>query len=185
MTSTILTLVGSLRSGSINRQLAETAVSSAPEGVEVKIFEGLGDIPFYNEDIDVEGLVPAPAAALREAAARSEGLLLISPEYNGTMPAVLKNAIDWLSRPFGLSSISGMPAAVIGSAFGQYGGVWAQDDARKSLGIAGARVVEEVRMAIGGSVTRFADLHPRDDAEIQEQMTEVLQVLAAASTSVA
>ena len=114
LSTTILTLVGSLRAGSINRQLAEAAAAGAPEGVEVKLFEGLGDIPFYNEDIDVEGHVPEAAQSLRDAAAAADGLLLISPEYNGTMPAVLKNAIDWLSRPFGAGAISGMPTAVIG-----------------------------------------------------------------------
>jgi len=185
LSTTILTLVGSLRAGSVNRQLAETAVAGAPEGVEVLVFDGLGDIPFYNEDIDVDGLIPAPAQALREAAAAADGLLLISPEYNGTMPAVLKNAIDWLSRPFGASALSGMPTAVIGAAFGQYGGVWAQDDARKSVGIAGARVVEEVRLAIGSSVTRYADLHPKDDAETVAQLGEAVRVLAEASVSVA
>ncbi|MCC3278541.1 NAD(P)H-dependent oxidoreductase [Arthrobacter sp. zg-Y40] len=185
LSTTILTLVGSLRAGSINRQLAEVAASGAPEGVEVKVFDRLGEIPFYNEDIDAEGLVPEPALALREAAAVSDGLLLISPEYNGTMPAVLKNAIDWLSRPFGASAVSGMPTAVIGAAFGQYGGVWAQDDARKSVGIAGARVVEEVRLAIGGSVTRYAEIHPKDDPETVAQLNEAVRVLAEASISVA
>ncbi|UWX98788.1 NAD(P)H-dependent oxidoreductase [Arthrobacter zhaoxinii] len=185
LSTTILTLVGSLRAGSINRQLAEAAAAGAPEGVEVKLFEGLGEIPFYNEDIDVEGFVPEAAQALRNAAAASDGLLLISPEYNGTMPAVLKNAIDWLSRPFGAGAISGMPTAVIGSAFGQYGGVWAQDDARKSVGIAGARVVEEVRLAIGGSVTRYDGIHPQDDPDTVAQLGEAVRVLADASVSAA
>ncbi|MBP3035550.1 NAD(P)H-dependent oxidoreductase [Arthrobacter sp. zg-ZUI100] len=181
LSTKVLTLVGSLRAGSVNRQLAETAALIAPEGVEVEIFEGLGRIPFYNEDIDVEGSVPEAAAALRAAAAGADAVLLVCPEYNGTMPAVLKNAIDWLSRPFGTSAISGTPAAVIGSAFGQFGGVWAHDDARKSLGIAGASVVEDVRLSIGASVTRFAEIHPKDDAEVVEQIRTVLETLADSS----
>lgn len=185
MSTTVLTLVGSLRAGSVNRQLAETAVLTAPEGVEVTVFEGIGSIPFYNEDIDVEGSVPEAAAALRAAAAAADAVLLVCPEYNGTMPAVLKNAIDWLSRPFGASAISGTPAAVIGSAFGQFGGVWAHDDARKSLGIAGARVIEDVRLSIGASVTRFAEIHPKDDAEVAEQIRTVLATLAAATAPAA
>lgn len=185
MSTKVLTLVGSLRAGSVNRQLAETAVLNAPEDVDVIIHEGLGTIPFYNEDIDVEGSVPEAAAALRAAAASSDALLLVCPEYNGTMPAVLKNAIDWLSRPFGTGAVSGTPSAVIGSAFGQFGGVWAHDDARKSLGIAGALLVEDVRLSIGGSVTRFAEIHPKDDAEVVEQLRAVLTALADASAATA
>lgn len=101
MSVRILALVGSLRAGSTNRQLAEAAAKHAPEGADVVLFEGLADIPFYNEDVDVEGSVPAAAAKLREAAAAADAFLLFSPEYNGTIPAVLKNAIDWLSRPYG------------------------------------------------------------------------------------
>ncbi|BFO19012.1 hypothetical protein SHKM778_54000 [Streptomyces sp. KM77-8] len=93
------------------------------------------------------------------------------------MPAVLKNAIDWLSRPYGAGAISGMPVVVIGTAFGQYGGVWAHDDARKSVGIAGGKVIEDIKLAIPGSVTRFAETHPADDGEVVEQLTEVISRL--------
>ncbi|MFF0163602.1 NADPH-dependent FMN reductase [Streptomyces sp. NPDC005263] len=174
MSVRILALVGSLRAGSHNRQLAEAAVKLAPEGADVVLFEGLADIPFYNEDIDVEGSVPAPAAKLREAAQAADAFLLFSPEYNGTIPAVLKNAIDWLSRPYGASGFGGKPTAVVGTAFGQFGGVWAQDETRKSAGIAGAKVIEDIKLSIPGSVTRFAETHPADDAEVAAQLTEVV-----------
>ncbi|WP_330461149.1 NAD(P)H-dependent oxidoreductase [Streptomyces sp. NBC_00820] len=174
MTVRILALVGSLRAGSHNRQLAEAAVKLAPEGVEVELFEGLAEVPFYNEDVDVEGGVPAAAATLRAAAQAADAFLLFSPEYNGTMPAVLKNAIDWLSRPYGAGAFGGKPVAVIGTAFGQYGGVWAQDDTRKAAGIAGGKVIEDIKLSIPGSVTRFAETHPVDDAEVAAQLTEVV-----------
>ncbi|WP_405609074.1 NAD(P)H-dependent oxidoreductase [Streptomyces sp. NBC_00076] len=174
MSVRILALVGSLRAGSHNRQLAEAAVKLVPEGADVVLFEGLADIPFYNEDLDVEGSVPAPAAKLREAAQAADAFLLFSPEYNGTIPAVLKNAIDWLSRPYGASAFGGKPAAVVGTAFGQYGGVWAQDETRKAVGIAGAKVIEDIKLSIPGSVTRFAETHPADDAEVAAQLTEVV-----------
>ncbi|MFI9803006.1 NADPH-dependent FMN reductase [Streptomyces sp. NPDC052301] len=174
MSVRILALVGSLRAGSHNRQLAEAAVKLAPEGAEVVLYEGLADIPFYNEDIDVEGSVPATAAQLREAALAADAFLLFSPEYNGTIPAVLKNAIDWLSRPYGAGAFGGKPVAVIGTAFGQYGGVWAQDEARKAVGIAGGKVIEDIKLSIPGSVTRFAETHPVDDAEVAAQLTEVV-----------
>ncbi|WP_063729559.1 NAD(P)H-dependent oxidoreductase [Streptomyces sp. RTd22] len=174
MSVRILALVGSLRAGSHNRQLAEAAVKFAPEGADVEIFEGLAEIPFYNEDIDVKDDVPAAAAKLREAASSADAFLLVSPEYNGTIPAVLKNAIDWLSRPFGAGAFGGKPVAVVGTAFGQYGGVWAQDETRKSAGIAGGKVLEDVKLSIPGSLTRFAETHPADDAEIAAQLTEVV-----------
>jgi NAD(P)H-dependent FMN reductase len=174
MSVRILALVGSLRAGSHNRQLAEAAVKLAPEGAEVDLFEGLAEIPFYNEDIDVEGSVPAAAARLREAANAADGLILFTPEYNGTIPAVLKNAIDWLSRPYGAGALSGKPVAVVGTAFGQYGGVWAHDETRKSVGVAGGKVLEDVKLSIPGSVTRFAETHPADDAEVAQQLTEVI-----------
>ncbi|MYS93610.1 MULTISPECIES: NAD(P)H-dependent oxidoreductase [Streptomyces] len=174
MSVRILALVGSLRAGSHNRQLAEAAVKLAPEGAEVELFEGLAEIPFYNEDIDVEGTVPAAAAKLREAANAADGLILFTPEYNGTIPAVLKNAIDWLSRPYGAGALSGKPVAVVGTAFGQYGGVWAHDETRKSVGVAGGKVLEDVKLSIPGSVTRFAETHPADDAEVAAQLTEVI-----------
>lgn len=81
----ILVLVGSLRAASINRRLAEAAVKTAPEGVELAIYERLGEMPFYNEDIDAEGEVPAAAQALRDAVAASDAVLLVTPEYNGTL----------------------------------------------------------------------------------------------------
>ncbi|GCB43788.1 NAD(P)H-dependent oxidoreductase [Streptomyces sp. NL15-2K] len=174
MSVRILALVGSLRAGSTNRQLAEAAAKHAPEGADVVLFEGLADVPFYNEDIDVEGGVPAAAAKLREAASGADAFLLFSPEYNGTIPAVLKNAIDWLSRPYGASAFGGKPVAVVGTAFGQYGGVWAQDEARKAVGIAGGKVLEDVKLSIPGSLTRFAETHPADDAEVAAQLAEVV-----------
>jgi NAD(P)H-dependent FMN reductase len=174
MSVRILALVGSLRAGSHNRQLAEAAVKLAPEGAEVNLYEGLAEIPFYNEDIDVEGSVPAAAARLREAANAADGLILFTPEYNGTIPAVLKNAIDWLSRPYGAGALSGKPVAVVGTAFGQYGGVWAHDETRKSVGVAGGKVLEDVKLSIPGSMTRFAETHPSDDAEVAQQLTEVI-----------
>jgi len=97
-TINVVTLVGSLRAGSMNRQLAELGAENAPDGVTLTVFNGLADLPFYNEDIDCEP-VPQEAAALREAVAAADAALIVTPEYNGGLPAVIKNAIDWLSRP--------------------------------------------------------------------------------------
>ncbi|GGL03079.1 NAD(P)H-dependent FMN reductase [Curtobacterium luteum] len=177
----VLVLVGSLRAGSINRKLAEAAEQHAPEGIALSTYDAITDLPFYNEDIDGE-TPPAAAVAFREALAAADAVLLVTPEYNGTIPAVLKNALDWASRPFGASPISGKPLAVIGSAFGQYGGVWAHDDARKVAGIAGAKVLEDVKVAIPQSVVRFAETHPREDDEVVSLVQDALRALADAAS---
>ncbi|WP_125611679.1 NAD(P)H-dependent oxidoreductase [Specibacter cremeus] len=182
-TTKVLALVGSLRNGSTNAALAEAVVAVAPEHIEVDIYDGLAEIPFYNEDIDVPGQVPDAAARLRAAVADADSLLLVSPEYNGSAPAVLKNAIDWISRPFGQGAAAGKPAAVIGTAFGQFGGVWAHDEARKSLGIAGANVLDAAKLSVANSVVRFAELHPKDDAEVAGQVVKVLEALAGTAST--
>ncbi|MCP2252076.1 NAD(P)H-dependent FMN reductase [Prauserella aidingensis] len=183
MSVEILTLVGSLRAGSHNRQLAEAAAKLAPADVTVTVADGLGDLPFYNEDIDTDATLPPAAARLRAAAERANAFLYVSPEYNGTIPAVLKNAIDWLSRPWQAGAMIGKPVAVIGTALGQYGGVWAHDETRKAVSIAGGTVVDDVTLDIPGSATRFAETHPYSDAEVAEQLTKVVTTLAAKATA--
>jgi len=173
----VLGLVGSLRAASINRQIAELATEVAPDGVAVTIFEGLGDLPFYNEDIDNDADVPAAVTALRAVAAEADATLVVTPEYNGSIPAVIKNAIDWLSRPFGDSALKGKPLAVIGGAYGQYGGVWAHDETRKSFGIAGPRVVDSIKLSVP-----FATLngqHPREHAELAANVRDAVGKLVA------
>ena len=142
----VLLLVGSLRADSLNRRIAETLKAQAPAGIPVEIAERLGEVPFYNEDLDGEQ-VPDAAAALRAQVAGADRVLAVTPEYNGTMPAVLNNAIDWLSRPYGRGALTGKPFAVIGATPTPYGGKWAHDDARRSAGIAGAVVLEHVAVS--------------------------------------
>jgi len=173
----VLTLVGSLRAASINRQIAELATEAAPDGVAVTIFEGLGDLPFYNEDIDNDVDVPAAVTALRAAAAEADATLVVTPEYNGSIPAVIKNAIDWLSRPFGDSALKGKPLAVIGGAYGQYGGVWAHDETRKSFGIAGPRVVESIKLSVPFGTLNGQ--HPREHAEVAANVRDAVGKLVA------
>jgi NAD(P)H-dependent FMN reductase len=172
----VLVLVGSLRAASINRQLAELAIESAPDGVSVQLFDRLGELPFYNEDIDNESVVE-PVVALRQAAAEADAALVVTPEYNGSIPGVLKNAIDWLSRPFGNSALNGKPMAVVGAALGQYGGVWAHDETRKSFGIAGPRIVEDLKLSV--NTTTFDGKHPREHAETAANLRDIVGKLAA------
>jgi len=172
----VLVLLGSLRAGSINRQLAELAIESAPDGVRLELFDRLGELPFYNEDVDTEE-VAEPVQALRVAAAEADAALVVTPEYNGSIPGVLKNAIDWLSRPFGNGALKGKPVAVVGAAHGQYGGVWAHDETRKSFGIAGVRVVEDLKLSVPTPV--FDGKHPRENAEVAATLRDIVGKLAA------
>ena len=172
----VLVLLGSLRAASINRQLAELALESAPDGVAVTIYEGLGELPFYNEDLETDA-APAAVAALRAAAAAADAALVVTPEYNGSIPGVLKNAIDWLSRPFGNGALKDKPLAVIGAALGRYGGVWAHDETRKSFGIAGPRVVDSVKLSL--QTTTFDGRHPRESAEVAAAVRDLVGKLAA------
>ncbi|WP_229055105.1 NADPH-dependent FMN reductase [Aeromicrobium sp. Leaf350] len=145
-TTRVAVLVGSLRTDSVNRQVAEYLRDHAPEGVTLELVDGLGELPFYNEDIDA-GETPAPAQHVRDAVADADGLLLVTPEYNGTMPAVLNNAIDWLSRPYGGGAITGKPVAAIGVTPTPYGGVWSHEHALKSVTIAGGVPLEDVTVS--------------------------------------
>ncbi|MCV7379412.1 NAD(P)H-dependent oxidoreductase [Mycobacterium alsense] len=177
----VLALVGSLRAASINRQIAELAAAVAPDGVTVTVFEGLGEVPFYNEEIDGAvspgSTTPAPVVALRTAAAGSDAALVVTPEYNGSLPAVVKNAIDWLSRPFGDGALKGKPLVVIGGSFGRYGGVWAHDETRKSFGIAGARVLEAIKLSV--PFKTLEGRPPAEHAELSATVRDVVGKLAA------
>jgi NAD(P)H-dependent FMN reductase len=172
----VLVLLGSLRARSVNRQLVELAVESAPAGVQLRLFDRLGEVPFYNEDIDNDA-APEPVVALRAAAAEADAALVVTPEYNGTIPGVLKNAIDWLSRPFGNGALKGKPAAVIGGSYGQYGGVWAHDDTRKTFGIAGPRIVEGLELSV--PFKSLDGKHPRENAEVAAKLRDIIGKLAA------
>ena len=139
-------LLGSLRADSVNRKIAELLRDQAPAGVEVSIVEGLDQLPFYNEELD-GAEVPAAVAAVRQTIADADRILAVTPEYNGTMPAVLNNAIDWLSRPYGAGAIKSKPFGVLGAAPTPYGAKWSHADTARSAGIAGALVVEDVTVS--------------------------------------
>ena len=162
-TTRIAVLVGSLRADSTHRRLAEILAEETPAHVELDIVDGLDQVPFYNEDLDGAD-APAAATALRERVGRADRVLALTPEYNGSIPAVLKNAIDWLSRPYGAGAIVGKPFGVAGATPTPYGGKWAHGDTARAAGIAGAKVVEDVTVsqpAVGIDVTTDADIRAK------------------------
>jgi chromate reductase len=138
----VLGISGSLRRDSHNARLLRAAARELPDGAELRIFDGLRDVPPYDEDADGD---PAPAAVarLREAIAAADAVVIATPEYNSSIPGQLKNALDWASRPFPACSLQFRPVAVIGASTGAFGAVWAQAELRKVLGASGARVVKE------------------------------------------
>jgi NAD(P)H-dependent FMN reductase len=172
----VLMLLGSLRSASINRQLAHLAIELAPPEEDIDFVDRLGELPFYLEDLDTVDAAE-PVQALRRAASAASAALVVTPEYNGSVPGVLKNAIDWLSRPYGDGALKGKPLAVIGAALGRYGGTWAHDEARKSFGVAGAQVVNDLHMSLPTKSLNGA--HPRDSAVVVAEVRKILIVWSA------
>jgi chromate reductase, NAD(P)H dehydrogenase (quinone) len=173
----ILAISGSLRRGSHNTSLLRAAGELLPPTDELVIWDGLKDVPPYDEDDDVQPASPA-VAALRQAIANADAVLIATPEYNSSIPGALKNALDWASRPIATNVFRNKPVAVIGSSAGMFGAVWAQAEARKVLGAMGARVVD-VEVAVGHAAEKFdADGAILDD-EVREQLTDALSVLGA------
>ena len=146
----LLGVSGSLRRGSHNRRLLDAAAACLPPSVTLRVFDGLAEIPPYCEDESA----PAPVQRMRAAFAGADGLLFATPEYNGSVPGQLKNALDWASRPFPDNALRGRPAAVVGASTGLFGAVWAQAELRKVLHTAGADVLDE-ELPIGMADSAF------------------------------
>jgi chromate reductase len=162
----VLGISGSLRRDSHNTRLLEGARALLPSGVEFVIFEQLAEIPPYSEDDEHE--VSAAVAALRAAFAGADALLVATPEYNGSIPGALKNALDWASRPRATTPLQGKPAAVVGASTGLFGAVWAQAELRKVLSTIGARVVDR-ELPIGQAEDALGpDGVPLERAAVQE-----------------
>jgi chromate reductase, NAD(P)H dehydrogenase (quinone) len=137
----VLGISGSLRRDSHNTELLRAAASLLPSGVEFELYDGLREIPPYDED-DHKSQEPAAVTHLKERIAAADAVLFATPEYNHSIPGQLKNAMDWVSRPLADTPLEGKPVAVIGASTGMFGAVWAQAELRKVLGAIGARVID-------------------------------------------
>jgi chromate reductase, NAD(P)H dehydrogenase (quinone) len=167
----ILGISGSLRQDSYNTKL----LRNVP--LELELWDGLKEIPPYDEDDDVEP-VPTAVAEMRAAVAGADALLFATPEYNASVPGQLKNAVDWLSRPRVEAALRNKPVAVIGASTGAFGAVWAQAELRKVLATAGARVVD-AEVAVGHAHERFDADGVLLDGNLLEQLQEVADALVA------
>ncbi len=171
----LLGVVGSLRPESYNRRLMEAAAELLPAGVELEIWEGLREVPPFDEQDREAASAPAPVESLRSAIAAADGVLFATPEYNGSIPGQLKNALDWVSVPFEHNVLRNKPVAVIGTSTGMFGAVWAQADLRRVLGLIGARAVDR-DTPVGLAEMVFAgDL----DAEVTEAVGATVRDLVA------
>jgi chromate reductase len=179
----ILAVSGSLRRDSHNTNLLRAAIEAAPEGVEVELWHGLGDLPLYDQDLDTTEPVES-VRRLREAWGAADAILFSTPEYNGSVPGGLKNAIDWASRPVRESALTNQTVSVIGSSTGQFGAMWAQQDLRRILGAAGARVVGD-ELPVSRVHEKLDHQGRLLDAELSERLRLVLETLASEAVPVA
>ena len=173
----VLGISGSLRRDSYNGKLlvaAQALLDGDGDGeVELELFDGLADVPPYDEDYDVD---PAPAgvARFRDALAGADAVLFCTPEYNSSIPGQLKNALDWASRPIATNVLRNKPVAVVGASTGAFGAVWAQAELRKVLSAIGARVAP-VELAVGLARTRFDDAGNLVDESIAEGLRDAIR----------
>jgi chromate reductase len=131
MAQKIAVIVGSLRKESMNLKLAKALVKLAGDKVDAT-FTTIGTLPLFSEDLEKD--FPAEANALKDAIKNADGVLIVTPEYNRSIPGVLKNAIDWASRPYGQNAFAGKPAAICGASPGAIGSACAQQHLRPILG---------------------------------------------------
>jgi chromate reductase len=175
----VLGISGSLRRDSYNSGLLRAAAQLLPSGAELEVFDGLKAIPPYDADDDVS---PAPESvtALRDAIEAADAVLIATPEYNASIPGVLKNALDWASRPHATNPLRGKPAAVVGASTGMFGAVWAQAETRKVLSTIGARVLDSELPVPEGDERFDADGTLRDP-EVEAQLAEIVAELVEAA----
>ena len=174
----VLGISGSLRRESHNTGLLRAAAEEMPEGVALRLYDGLRDVPPYDEDEDGDD-PPEAVSRLRGELERADGLLVATPEYSHSIPGQLKNALDWAARPFGGNALRFLPAAVIGASTGAFGAVWAQAEMRKVLAACGARVVDG-EVALGHAYERFDERGVLLDEEARDQLRDVIGLLVEA-----
>jgi chromate reductase len=172
----VLGISGSLRRGSHNTRLLRAAAEMLPPGVELVELDGLADVPAYNEDFDHDR-PPREVARLRQAIAEADALLISTPEYNASIPGVLKNAIDWASRPFPENALKGKPVMVTGASTGLFGAVWAQAELRKVLEHTGASV-RDSELPVAAANDAFDEDGRLRDEELRERLRGQLAELA-------
>jgi chromate reductase, NAD(P)H dehydrogenase (quinone) len=170
----VLGLSGSLRAESHNLRLLRAAAEGLPSGWELEVWDRLAEVPPFNEDD--EDAAPEPVRALNDAIREADAVLVATPEYNASLPGVLKNALDWVSRPYDATPLRGKPVAVIGASTGLFGAVWAQAEARKVLRTIGAHVLDD-ELPFGIAHEAFDEQGRLRDPELTARLHDVVSSL--------
>ena len=171
----ILGIAGSLRRQSYNRSALRAAQQLAPEGVTIDIFE-IDGLPGFNEDDEKNP--PAKVVELKKRIRGADALLFVTPEYNYSIPGVLKNAIDWASRPYGDSAWTGKPAAIMGASIGNIGTARAQYHLRQIFVFLNVLALNRPEVMIGNAAERFDAEGNLTDEDTREHIRKLLQALA-------
>ncbi|AOO84900.1 NADPH-dependent FMN reductase [Bosea vaviloviae] len=172
----IIGISGSLRAGSFNTAALRAAIELAPEGVTIETAE-IGDLPLYNDDVRLVGF-PPPAQRLREQLSAADAILFVTPEYNYSIPGVLKNAIDWASRPPS-QPFDGKPVAIMGASGGILGTARAQYQLRQMLIFLNAFPINKPEVMIGQAPTKFDEDGRLTDEPTRDFIRQLLEALAA------
>jgi chromate reductase len=173
----VLAIAGSLRRDSLNRKLVEAAAACAPDGVEVRVYRGLGELPLFNQDLETGAFAAGPVRELCEQVAAAQGLFIATPEYNHSIPGVLKNAIDWLSRPSSGEVLVGKPVAVVGASAGRWGTRLAQAALRQTLFATESLLVTGPALYLAQTDAPFDSSGRLADAAARRALRQILQAL--------
>jgi len=173
----VCAIAGSLRRASYNRALLRAAKELAPAGMEIRIFEGIGALPLFDQDLEATG-DPAPVRALREAIDEADALLVATPEYNHGVPGVLKNAIDWASRPARGTVLAGKPTAIFGASPGVTGTARAQAQLRQTFVFTDTPVLPQPEVLVYRAQEKFDAEGRLTDERTREFIGKLLLGLA-------
>ncbi len=170
----ILGIAGSLRKGSYNRAALNAAVGLVPDGAEIEVFE-IDGLPGFNEDDEKNP--PAKVVELKQKIRAADAILFVTPEYNYSVPGVLKNAIDWASRPYGDNAWEGKPAGIMGASVGAIATARAQYHLRQIMVFLDMHPINKPEVMIGNCAGRFNDAGELTDEKTREIITRFLQAL--------
>ncbi len=172
----ILGFAGSLRAGSYNRALLRAAIEIAPEGVAIRPFD-LIDVPLYNGDVEAKG-DPEPMARFKQAIRDSDGVLMVTPEYNHGVPGVMKNAVDWASRPAQDAALSGKPVGIIGASPGITGTARGQSQLRQAFEFTNSYCMPQPELLVFKAHEKFDDDGVLTDAATAQYLGRYLAAFA-------
>ncbi len=171
----ILGIVGSLRKESFNRKLMNAFQGQTPEGVTIEVTE-IRDLPFFDQDIE-QSAFPEVANAFKAKIEAADAIIIATPEYNRNIPGVLKNAIDWASRPYGKNSFDGKPVLVIGTSTGHIAAALSQYSLKQTMLYLNARLVGQPEFFLGMAGEKFDDSGALTDEKTKEHIDAAIAAL--------